>query len=94
MEFVFLKVSISGPRQVLPAKVKENIRLKGSWIVEYMVPCDGEFEMKVSVDGIAAQVDLIIGRGRERNREWKMWKQRGILSKGETREKQKKKKKD
>jgi hypothetical protein len=41
---------------VLPAKVKENIRLKGSWIVEYMVPFDGEFEMKVVVDGTPAQV--------------------------------------
>lgn len=43
---------------MLPAKVKENIRLKGSWIIEYMVPCDGEFDMTISVDGIAAQVHI------------------------------------
>lgn len=41
----------SGPRAVLPPKVKENLKVKGAWIVEALLPADGDYEMVVKVDG-------------------------------------------
>ena len=37
-------LSVAGhARPPAPPKIKENIRLKGAWLVEYMLPCDGVF---------------------------------------------------
>jgi hypothetical protein len=39
-----------GPRAVLPAKVKENLKIKGAWIVEALLPADGDYTLVVKVD--------------------------------------------
>lgn len=41
----------SGPRAVLPAKVKDNLKVKGAWIVEALLPGDGDYVMVIKVDG-------------------------------------------
>lgn len=36
---------------MLPAKVKDNLKIKGAWLVEALLPADGDYVMSIKVDG-------------------------------------------